>query len=104
MSEPLTENERKTLALAMYPDDGNSMTLAQVASITVAVEAIVAARVAEAGAADRATLARIRALCDEWGDEDELIEHVGACGDFGCKTCVVAACAYDLRAALQEQP
>lgn len=44
----------------------------------------------------------VEALAEEWGDEDALIEHVGACQDFACKTCVVAACAYDLRALLAE--
>jgi hypothetical protein len=44
---------------------------------------------------------KVRALADEWFDEDAGIEHVAACQDFGCKTCVVIACGADLRALLE---
>jgi hypothetical protein len=44
---------------------------------------------------------KVSALADEWSDEDAGIEHVAACQDFGCKTCVVIACGADLRALLE---
>jgi len=46
---------------------------------------------------------RMRALADKWdGGQDAGIEHVEFCQDFGCKTCVVIACANDLRIVLEE--
>ena len=40
-------------------------------------------------------------LANSWdGKEDAGISHVVACQDFECKTCVVVACATDLRATL----
>ena len=41
-------------------------------------------------------------LADDWWDEDAGIRHVAACQGFGCKDCVVIACATDLRALLTE--
>jgi hypothetical protein len=46
--------------------------------------------------------ASVAALADQWWDEDSGIEHVAACQDYGCKDCVVIACATDLRALLAE--
>jgi ferredoxin len=45
--------------------------------------------------------AAVAALADKWdGGEDVGVEHVAACQDFACKTCVVIACASDLRGIL----
>jgi len=49
--------------------------------------------------------AEIEALADEWdGGENVGVEHVVACANFACKTCVVVACATDLRALLAAHP
>jgi hypothetical protein len=56
-------------------------------------------RIVEAEAALADLRAKVEALAEGWdGGEDAGIEHVVACQDFGCKTCVVVACASDLRA------
>ena len=46
--------------------------------------------------------AAVAMLADEWWDEDSGVEHVAICQDYGCKDCVVIACATDLRALLTE--
>lgn len=45
---------------------------------------------------------RMLTLADEWWEEEDGIEHVAACQDFGCKDCVVIACATDLRARIPD--
>jgi ferredoxin len=59
----------------------------------------------EVQAAPVVKVAAVRALADSWdGGEAAGIAHVAGCQDFGCKTCVVIACATDLRAALDPDP
>jgi hypothetical protein len=43
-------------------------------------------------------MSELRELADFWCGEDEGVEHVAACQNYGCKQCVVIACATDLRA------
>ena len=43
-------------------------------------------------------ISELLALADSWdGGEAQGVAHVVSCSDFGCKTCVVIACAVDLR-------